>query len=65
MIAWGVKRVAGALFADDEPGLSPESVVAEAAKGARLDATPLADPHLIEALGALTSSLRKDRKSVV
>jgi Sulfotransferase family len=60
VIAWGMNRLAGALFAGDETRLSPESLVVEAAKGARLDATPLADPRLMEALGALTSSLHKE-----
>ena len=55
-----MNRLAGALFAGDEARLAPEPLIAEAAKDARLDATPLADPRLIEALGALTSSLRKE-----
>jgi hypothetical protein len=60
MIAWGMNRFAGALFTSDETRLAPEPLVAEAANSTRLDATPLADPRLIEALGALTSSLREE-----
>jgi hypothetical protein len=59
-MAWGMNRFAGALFADDEARLAPEPLIAEAAKGTRLDAKPLADPRLIEALGALTSSFRDE-----
>jgi Sulfotransferase family len=55
-----MNRLAGALFAGDEARLAPEPLIAEAAKGTRLNATPLADPRLIEALGALTSSLREE-----
>jgi hypothetical protein len=55
-----MNRFAGALFSGDEARLAPEPLIAEAAKGARLDAKPLADPRLIEALGALTSSLHKE-----
>jgi Sulfotransferase family len=55
-----MNRLAGALFAGDEARLAPELLIAEAAKDARLDATPLADPRLMEALGVLTSSLRKE-----
>ncbi len=55
-----MNRLAGALFAGDETRLAPEPLIAEAAKGARLDAKPLADPRLTEALGALTSSLHKE-----
>jgi hypothetical protein len=55
-----MKRLAGALFAGDETRLTPEPLIAEAAKGTLLDAKPLADPRLIEALGALTSSLHRE-----
>jgi hypothetical protein len=55
-----MNRFAGALFAGDEGRLAPEPLIADAAKGTRLDAKPLADPRLIEALGALTSSLREE-----
>jgi hypothetical protein len=55
-----MNRFAGALFADDETKLTPERLIAEATKGTRLDARPFSDPHLIEALGALTSSLRDE-----
>jgi hypothetical protein len=55
-----MNRFAGALFAGDEARLAPEPLIADAAKGTRLDAKPLADPRLIEALGALTSSLREE-----
>ena len=47
-----MNRFAGALFAGDETRLAPEPLIAEAAKGTRLDAMPLADPRLIEALSA-------------
>jgi Sulfotransferase family len=60
VIAWGVNRLAGAVFGDDETGLAPESLIAAAAEATRLDAKPLADPRLIEALSALTSSLREE-----
>ena len=36
--------------------------VRAAAKATRLDANPLADPRLVEALGALTSSLREEAR---
>jgi hypothetical protein len=55
-----MNRLAGALFADNETKLTPEWLIAEAAKGTRLDATPFSDPYLIEALSALTSSLREE-----
>jgi Sulfotransferase family len=55
-----MNRLAGALFAGDEARLAPEPLITEAAKGTLLDAKPLADPRLIEALGALTSSLHRE-----
>ena len=55
-----MNRLAGALFAGDERRLAPEPLITEAAKGTLLDAKPLADPRLIEALGALTSSLHRE-----
>ena len=60
VIALGRNRFADALFADNETKLTPERLIAEAAKGTRLDAKPFSDPHLVEALGALTSSLREE-----
>ncbi len=60
MIAWAANRIAGALFGGDKARLASEPLIADAAKGARLDATPLADPRLVEALSALTSSLREE-----
>jgi hypothetical protein len=60
LIAWGLNQFAGALFGDDETALTPESLIAAAAKATRLDAKPLADPGLNEALAALTSSLHKE-----
>ena len=60
MIAWGINRFAGALFGHDETRLAPEPLIAAAAEATRLDAKPLAEPHLIEALTALTSSLKKE-----
>src|SRR6202453_4680151 len=59
VIALGMNRLADALFAANETKLTPERLIAEAAKGTRLDAKPFSDPHLVEALGALTSSLRE------
>jgi len=55
-----MNRLAGAIFGDDETGLAPEPLIAEAAKATRLDAEALADPALVEALAALTSSLREE-----
>jgi hypothetical protein len=55
-----MNRLARALFGDDETRLTPESLIAAAAEATRLDAKPLADPRLIEALAALTSSLHKE-----
>ena len=60
MLARAANRLAGALFGDDEKRLRPEALIAAAAKATRLDAGPLADPRLIEALGALTSSLHRE-----
>ena len=56
MIAWGVKQLAGAVL-DNGARLAPAPLIAEATKATRLDPKPLADPHLVEALSALTSSL--------
>src|SRR3984957_10030818 len=55
-----MNRFAGALFADNETKLTPERLIAEVAKASRLDAKPFSDPHLVEALSALTSSLREE-----
>ena len=55
-----MNRLARALFGDDATRLAPESLIAAAAEATRLDAKPLADPRLIEALAALTSSLHKE-----
>jgi hypothetical protein len=60
VITLGMNRFADALFAANETKLTPERLIAEAAKGTRLDAKPFSDPHLVEALGALTSSLREE-----
>jgi Sulfotransferase family len=60
LLAWAANRLAGAICDDDETRLAPESLIAEAAKAARLGAKPLADPNLFRALSALTSSLRKE-----
>jgi hypothetical protein len=60
LLAQAANRIAGALYGDDEKRLTPEALIAAAAKATRLDAKPLADPRLIEALGALTSSLHKE-----
>jgi len=58
VIAQGLTRIAGALLT--APQLDPESLVIEAAKDTRIDRGPLDDPQLMEALGALTSSLEKE-----
>jgi hypothetical protein len=55
-----MNRLVGALFGDDETRLTPESLIAAAAEATRLDAKPFADPRLIEALVALTSSLQEE-----
>jgi hypothetical protein len=55
-----MNRLTGALFGDDETRLTPESLIAAAAKATRLDTRALADPRLNEALAALTSSLHKE-----
>jgi hypothetical protein len=55
-----MNRLAGAFVGDDGAGLAPELLFAEVAKASRLDAKPFSDPHLVEALGALTSSLREE-----
>jgi hypothetical protein len=60
VIAWGMNRLAGVIAGDDETGLAPESLIAAAAEATRLDAKPLADPRLVEALAALTSSLKEE-----
>jgi Sulfotransferase family len=60
VIAWAVNRLAGGIFGDDETGLLPESLIVAAARATGLDANSLADPRLIEALGALTSSLKEE-----
>jgi hypothetical protein len=52
--------LASAIVGDDTSALAPEPLIAAAAAATRLDAKPLADPSLVEALGALTSSLRKE-----
>jgi hypothetical protein len=60
LLAQAANRIAGALYGDDDKRLTPEVLIAAAAKATRLDAKPLADPRLVEALGALTSSLHKE-----
>jgi hypothetical protein len=59
VIAWGLQRLARAVY-DDETRLAPEPLIAAAAKATRLNVKPLADPRLVEALAALTSSLREE-----
>ena len=58
VIASGLKRLA--VIFDDGGELAPEPLIAAAAKATRLDSTPLADPRLVEALTALTSSLKEE-----
>ena len=58
MITWALKRLARAVF--DDAGLAPETLIAAAARATRLDPKPLADPELVEALAALTSSLKDE-----
>jgi hypothetical protein len=60
VIAWGLKRLAGAIFDGDETRLAPEPLIASVAKATRFDVKPLTDPRLVEALAALTSSLREE-----
>ncbi len=60
MIASTVNRVAGAFFDDDEIELTPKSLFADATRATRLDPATFDDPNLIEALAALTSSLREE-----
>src|SRR6516164_5953709 len=55
-----MNRLSGALLGDDGTELAPEPLTAAATKATRLDAKFLADPRLIEALAALTSSLREE-----
>jgi hypothetical protein len=57
-----MNRLAGALFGGDETELAPGPLIAAAAKATRLDAEPLADPRLTEALGALTLSLKEEAR---
>ena len=59
VIASGLRRLAGTVF-DDDTRLAPEPLIAAAANATRLDVKPLADPRLVEALAALTSSLREE-----
>jgi hypothetical protein len=59
VIAWGLKRLARAVYGDGA-GLAPEPLIAAAAKATRLDAKPLDHPRLVEALAALTSSLEEE-----
>jgi hypothetical protein len=59
VIASGLSRLAGAVF-DDDTRLAPEPLIAAAAKATRLDVKPLADPGLVGALAALTSSLQEE-----
>ena len=60
MIAQRLARLAGAVLVETE--LDAESLIAAAAKATRLDVKPLADPRLVEALAALTSSLREEAR---
>jgi hypothetical protein len=57
LIVRALNRLAGAVFGDDERMLTPEALIAAAAKATRLDPRSLADPRLNEALTALTLSL--------
>lgn len=59
VIASGLKRLACTVF-DDDTRLAPEPLIAAAAKATRFDVKPLADPGLVEALAALTSSLQEE-----
>ena len=60
VIGSAVNCVASAFFGDDESRLTPESLFAEAKRATRLDPTPFGDSNLIEALTALTSSLKEE-----
>jgi Sulfotransferase family len=55
-----MNRLARALVGNDRAALGPERLFAEVAKASRLDPKPFSDPHLVEALGALTSSLQEE-----
>jgi hypothetical protein len=55
-----MNRLAGAIVGEDETGLAPESLIAAVVEATRLEARPLADPRLIEALAALTMSLKRE-----
>jgi hypothetical protein len=55
-----MNRIASAIVGDDKSALAPEPLIAAAAAATRLDAQPLADPRLMEALAALTASLREE-----
>jgi hypothetical protein len=55
-----MNRLAGVIVGDDKSALAPEPLIAAAAAATRLDAGALGDPRLVEALGALTSSLREE-----
>lgn len=57
-----MNRLLGAVAGNDKAGLAPERLFAEAAEASRLDAKPFSDPHLVEALTALTSSLREEAR---
>jgi hypothetical protein len=58
VIVRGLARVIGAVVG--ETALDPKSLISAAAKAARADATPLSEPRLVEALGALSSSLEEE-----
>jgi len=58
VIARRLTRLAGAVLV--ETGLDPEALIDAAARATRVDATPLADPRLVEALAALTFSLEEE-----
>jgi hypothetical protein len=60
LIAWGINRLTGVIVGDDTSGLAPEPLIAAAATATRIDALPLSDPGLIDALAALTLSLREE-----
>lgn len=62
VLALGLNRLAAALFGDDGAGLAPDPLIATAAKATGLDAGPLADPRLVEALTVLTSSLNEEAR---
>ena len=60
MITSALTRLAGSLFGGDETTLAGAPLIEAAARTTGLDPAPLRAPHLVEALDALTESLRSE-----